>query len=138
MMVDITYQMVLSTLQTVGLLVGIYYYIMSLRNQQKNQELTLKSQDSATETRKIQIANDVIAKLSIPEFYPAWMDVVYRQPYTDFKDWLEKYGPHSNMDAYINFVYIAENYDMAGLVHRHGLVDPTYSDGGSIFPVSVW
>ncbi|MHA2393459.1 MAG: hypothetical protein ACXAEX_16095 [Promethearchaeota archaeon] len=35
-MVEITYQMVLSTLQTVGLLVGIFYYIMTLRNTQKN------------------------------------------------------------------------------------------------------
>ena len=34
-MVEITYQMVLSTLQTAGLLVGIFYYIMTLRNQSK-------------------------------------------------------------------------------------------------------
>ncbi len=34
-MVEITYQMMLSTLQTAGLLVGIFYYIMTLRNQSK-------------------------------------------------------------------------------------------------------
>ena len=31
-MVDVSYQMVLSTLQTVGLLVGIFYYVMVPRN----------------------------------------------------------------------------------------------------------
>ena len=35
-MVEITYQMVLSTLQTAGLLVGISYYILTQRNQQKS------------------------------------------------------------------------------------------------------
>ena len=43
--------MVLSTLQTTGLLVGIFYYIVTLNNQQKNQELTLIAQAQALETR---------------------------------------------------------------------------------------
>jgi len=38
MMVEITFQMVLSTLQTAGLLVGIFYYIMTLRNAQKSRD----------------------------------------------------------------------------------------------------
>ena len=37
-MAEITYQMVLSTLQTVGLLVGIFYYIMTLQNAQKSRD----------------------------------------------------------------------------------------------------
>lgn len=44
-MVEITYQMVLSTLQTAGLLICIFYYLMALRNQQKNQEISLKNQE---------------------------------------------------------------------------------------------
>jgi hypothetical protein len=40
-MVDLTYQMVLSTLQTAGILVGIFYYIMSLRNQNKARKTQL-------------------------------------------------------------------------------------------------
>ncbi len=45
-MVEITYQMVLSTLQTAGILVGIYYYVMTLRNQRKNQELALETRQA--------------------------------------------------------------------------------------------
>ena len=47
-MVEITYQVVLSTLQTVGLLVGIIYYLTIMRNQQK-------SQQQAVETRQAQM-----------------------------------------------------------------------------------
>jgi hypothetical protein len=43
-MIEITYQMVLSTLQTVGLLVGIFYYVTTLRNQNKARNTQLYMQ----------------------------------------------------------------------------------------------
>ena len=43
-MVEITYQMVLSTLQTAGLLVGIIYYITTLRNQNRARQAQLLMQ----------------------------------------------------------------------------------------------
>ncbi len=42
-MAEITYQMVLSTLQTAGILVGIAYYVMNLHYTRRNQEETLKT-----------------------------------------------------------------------------------------------
>jgi len=36
MMVDVTYQMVLSTLQTAGILAGIAYYVMNLNYTRRN------------------------------------------------------------------------------------------------------
>ena len=53
-MVEITYQMVLSTIQTASLVVGIVYYITIMRNQQRNQELSLKAQEHTLETRQAQ------------------------------------------------------------------------------------
>jgi hypothetical protein len=47
-MVDITYQMMLSTLQTAGLLVGIFYYVTTLRNAQKNRMINLVFQRMQT------------------------------------------------------------------------------------------
>jgi hypothetical protein len=37
-MVEVTYQMVLSTIQTISLVIGISYYIIVPRNQQKTQK----------------------------------------------------------------------------------------------------
>jgi uncharacterized membrane-anchored protein YhcB (DUF1043 family) len=50
-MVEITYQMVLSTLQTIALIVGIAYYLIIMRNSQRNQALALRAQEQALETR---------------------------------------------------------------------------------------
>jgi hypothetical protein len=38
-MVEITYQMVLSTLQTIALIVGVLYYVTTMRNQNKARQL---------------------------------------------------------------------------------------------------
>jgi len=61
-MVEITLPIVLQILQTAGILVGIIYYITIMRNQQKTrelslraQELTLKAQEQAQETRQAQL-----------------------------------------------------------------------------------
>ena len=47
-MVEITYQMVLSTLQTVSLMIGVIYYIFIMRNSQRTQQMQL-------ETRQVQL-----------------------------------------------------------------------------------
>jgi hypothetical protein len=84
-MVDVTYQMLLGTLQTVGILVGIFYYIMALKNQEKTRHASLfmsvyqtintdRGIDSDFKASKIEykthedwekIAND-------PELFKAW------------------------------------------------------------------
>jgi len=77
-MVEITYQMVLSTLQTVGLLVGIFYYITIMRNTQKTRELTLesqelarKAQEQATEARQAQLCMQLVNGWSQPHLMEA-------------------------------------------------------------------
>ena len=49
-MVDVSYQIVLSTLQTAGILVGIFYYITTLRNAQKNRTIDMVFQRTQTRT----------------------------------------------------------------------------------------
>ena len=43
MVEQITFQTLFQFLQTVGILVGVFYYIMTIRANQRNQELTLKA-----------------------------------------------------------------------------------------------
>ncbi len=70
-MVEITYQVILSTLQTVGLLVGITYYITIMRNAQKTREMTLKAQEHATETRQAQLSMQLVNGWSQPHLVKA-------------------------------------------------------------------
>jgi hypothetical protein len=52
-MVEITYQMVLSTLQTIALIVGIAYYLIIMRNSQRNQEISLKNQELTLQSQEL-------------------------------------------------------------------------------------
>ena len=60
MMVDVTYQMVLSTVQTAGILVGITYYVMNLNYTRKNQEISLRNQEETLKTRHATIYNQIM------------------------------------------------------------------------------
>lgn len=51
-MVELTYQMVLSTIQTIILIVGIAYYITISRKQQKTREQILESQEQARKAQE--------------------------------------------------------------------------------------
>jgi len=42
-MVEFTYQTVFQFLQTVGILVGVFYYVMTIRANQRNQQLQLET-----------------------------------------------------------------------------------------------
>jgi hypothetical protein len=85
-MVEITYQMVLSTVQTAGILVGIFYYILTLRNQ--------------IMLRKSQFLYTIYDKLTDPEeLKHSYTDLLQWQ-WDDFEDFERKYGLDENTDAF--------------------------------------
>jgi len=117
-MVELTYQMVLSTLQTVGLLVGIFYYVMTLRNQQKNQRL-------AVESSKNQIQREHLERTVSKEFTRDILVVIY-QEWEDFSDFLDKYGPETDFEAYTSLNNIFEQLHMLGMDMSYGFIDAEY------------
>jgi len=75
-MAEITYQMVLNTLQTAGLLVGISYYILSLRNQNR--------------ARKTQLYLQLVNKFSESEMIEArgkFIELEWSTAEDFFEDW---------------------------------------------------
>lgn len=68
-MVEITYQMVLSTLQTLSLGVGVIYYIMTLQNTRRNQQLTL-------ETRQAQLLMQIYQELISEANLKTWNETM--------------------------------------------------------------
>ena len=136
-MVEITYQMVLSTLQTVGLLIGIFYYIMTLRNAEKARELTLKSQKHAEDTRTIQLLLEINQYIQGTD-QTGWRKLMNLE-WTDFNDFLSKYGYENNPEMYNIRVGIWRNMSLSGLLIRDGLLGiSTYVDYvGGVGP-SMW
>jgi hypothetical protein len=121
-MVEITYQMVLSTLQTVGLLVGIFYYVTTLRNAQKSRELTLKAQEQALETRQAQLFMQIYRDMSSPEHYIRTNEL-YSMEWDDYDDFERKYGSENNPENYgLRYSTWARIHGV-GLLVKAGLID---------------
>ena len=82
-MTDITYQMVLSTLQTIALVVGIIYYLIIMRNSQRSQQMQL-------ENRQAQLLMQVYNRLDTPEKVRALQEV-FLWEFKDIDEFIEKY-----------------------------------------------
>ncbi len=113
-MVDVTYQMILGTLQTVALVVGISYYIVTLRNQQKNQK-------HSEETRKIQLLNDMNTDI-VENASMNWFDLMDMN-WENYQDFMSKYGYGNNPELYQKRIEMWRNLNRNGLLIRDGLID---------------
>jgi hypothetical protein len=104
-MVDVTYQMVLSTLQTAGILVGISYYVMSLRNQNR--------------ARKTQLYMQIANRFGQTQMVEA------RNKYSMF-DWKtseDLANDFSSYDGRIIIGTLASYYEGLGILVKEGLLD---------------
>ena len=130
-MVELTYQMVLSTLQTVGLLVGIFYYIITLRNTQKTQQMQL-------ETRKSQHYLQMLQTVSTEEFIKRTM-TVHQLEFKDYEDYL---AFSNNYDSDMKWQYEAYMtwLNGFGLMLKEGLIDTEVilSFGQGIQYIRAW
>ena len=113
-MVEITYQMILSTLQTVGILIGIFYYIMTLNYSKRNQEQTLK-------TRNAMIFHQIVGQAIMNKETLKHVIVIESNPNPS----LEEYYKLWNSDPeYRQAVYwFMQTYEICGIYLREGVID---------------
>ncbi len=116
-MVEITYQMVLSTVQTIGIFVGIFYYIMTLRNTRRNQELQL-------ETRQAQLFLNIYNVYSSKQFQKDREELMHLREWTDYDDFFAKYGSDVDPEAKAIFDSIFLWLEGLGVLVKRGLIDP--------------
>ena len=127
-MVVITYQMVLSTLQTVGLLVGIFYYITIMRNAQKTREMTLNAQEQAVETRQAQLLMDLYETYRGPAFRKQFDHVIYRMEYGTWDEFERRFDPIENPDERVIWFSVAAFYEGVGVLLKRKLIDISLID----------
>ena len=109
MMAEITYQMVLSTLQTAGLLVGIFYYITTLRNAQKNRTIDMVFQRTQTRT---------------PEYFQNINELSQMEiGWTTTDEFWEKYNYEKTPELMGKRSNILSDMNAWGYLLREGLVD---------------
>jgi len=128
-MVEITLPIVLQLIQTVALLVGIIYYIMTIRVNQRNQEIALRNQELALIAQEKAEKNrqrDMIIQRSQSyglEYTSAYMEVNNMTDWETPEEFLDKYGAEVNPEANSKWTYIMRLYEMAGLHLQEG-ADP--------------
>jgi len=108
-MVEITYQMVLSTLQTAGILVGIYYYVMTLRSQRKDRMIEMvfqRMQERGLEYQKM--SRDIRPMMN------GWETV---------EEFYEKYNYLKTPDLAVKRAHIITNLGFWGFLLREGLIE---------------
>lgn len=114
-MVDVSYQMVLSTLQTVGLLVGIIYYLTIMRNSQKNQQMQLETRQSQLFMQLFQYHIDKV------RWKDSWMLTEMR--WDDYDDFTRKYDSSVDIENFAQRYNHWYFWEGMGLLLKKGLVD---------------
>jgi hypothetical protein len=133
-MVEITYQMMLSTLQTIALIVGIVYYLIIMRNSQRTQQIAL-------ETRQAQLLMQIYQRMSSPEYVSDWAEILNYE-WDSYEDFELKYGSADHPKDFGKRASIWRSFDGIGLLVKQGLLDVenVYEllDSGVIFQWMKW
>lgn len=131
------------TLQTVGIVIaaisvviGVINSILVSRRDERRQNLLLKNQELSLETRQIGIYME-FTKI-IQQVLVDYLDF-FNQEWEDFEDYMRKYGPSSNPEAFIKFLKIADVFQASGALVEGGVVDikDVYNHSGSSI-ISAW
>jgi hypothetical protein len=114
MVEQVTFQTVFQFLQTVGILVGVYYYIATIRNTEKTQRLQL-------ETRQAQLLSSFTSMAITNDSF--WKDMMYwfDQPKMEWEEFIEKHP--RNSDSFSSLMRLFSYYEMIGLLARKEFVD---------------
>jgi hypothetical protein len=121
-MVEISLPIILQFLQTVGILVGIVSFLTTLRNSQRNQELTRKAQELATETRQAQLFMQLYDKSMSKEMTDAFRTFhgLKFESYEEYKNYFLTQREFS--DQFEAWMYLKSFYEGLGLLVMEGLV----------------
>ena len=120
-MAEITLQVVLQIVQTIALIVGIAYYLFIMRNTQRTQELTLRAQEQALETRQAQVFMQIYRE-DVSQKGPYGLMDLLEWEFKDADEFDEKYGRHTNPDAYRSYNYWLNYMEGLGIMVREGYI----------------
>jgi hypothetical protein len=108
------------TLQTIGILitgisltVAAFYYIMTLRNQEK--------------ARQAQLFMQLYNRFQSIEFHRQFNKLLEWE-FNDFEDFLNKYGRENNPEAYALRGSVGGYFEGMGVLVKRGLIDVTLAD----------
>lgn len=105
-----------------GVCIAAIYYVITLRINQKTQELSLKTQQQNLETRQAQLFRDLLKTHEGYEFTKIFQEIFWDWSFNDFEDFMAKYSKdtESRTKSTIIFGYL----EGMGIMMRRGLISP--------------
>ena len=92
------------------------YYIMNLKNTQKNMQMTL-------ETRQTQLFMQLFAQYNTKDFMNDFGKVAYQMEYKDLADWEKKYTPTNSLEHWASWGRVGRFFDGVGILVKRRLID---------------
>jgi hypothetical protein len=105
-------QTALTYLTLISVPIGVFYYIMTLRNTRRNQQLTL-------DTRQAQLMMQIYQELISEANLKTWNETMSWE-FEDYDDFVRKY---SDPDSFAKRYSVMRMFDGVGLLLRDGLLD---------------
>jgi len=112
--------MVLDILTTVSIIIGVFYYIMTLQNSNRTQQLTLKAQEHATETRQAQLFMQIFNKWNEREFWEDYF-IVMEADFSNIEEYQRIFDTPAKR-AQVN--HVGTLIEGVGSLLHKGLIDP--------------
>jgi hypothetical protein len=109
-----------------GLAASIVYYANILNNANKTRELQLKAQEQALETRQAQMFLTIYNRMLDEKFSKNVNEVLMKWEWSDWDDFLEKYGPDTDIHDTFNLVMMF--YEGIGILINKGLIKASLID----------
>jgi hypothetical protein len=107
-MVEITLPIVLQIVQTAGILVGIFYYIMTLRNSTKARQRELIHQK---------------AQIQSLDYTRTFWELATWTDWETVEEFQEKYGMPNNPEAQAKFSHMMRHYSLAGTLLKENMAN---------------
>ena len=91
-----------------SIVLGVIYYLFNMR--------------TTLETRQASLFMQLYSIYDSKEFLNDYTDVCWRHEYGDINDWMKKYHPQKNPEAYASFMRLGRFYEGVGILVEKKLI----------------
>jgi hypothetical protein len=107
-----------------GVLVGVAYYILEIRQQTKVRQDLARQRETELETRQAQLFMQLYDHYYDRDTMKDESEIIYQWKWKDFEDFWEKYGVFTNVEAFTKFDSWATYIKGVGVLVKRRLIDP--------------
>ena len=108
-MVAVDWGQVTNIVSVSGILLGVFFGLRQLRD--------------IVKSRNTDLFVDLYNQLTSKDFQRMYNDIMYNYKWEDYEDWLRKYGPDADPEAWANFNSVGYFFDGIGVLVHKKLID---------------